>query len=123
MNHFVPRKWVYVAGPMSIGDTVLHVRKAILTANKIILAGLHPHVPHLTQLWHMITPKTWEEWLDMDEQTLSRCDALYRLPGESIGADREIRFAEARGIPVFYLLRELYETLLDDLPKNWKELI
>jgi hypothetical protein len=44
----------------------------------------------------------YETWLEMCFVQLSRCDALFRMAGESAGADREVAFAKERGIPVFY---------------------
>jgi len=39
---------------------------------------------------------------------LQLCDAVLRLPGESKGADNDVRIARERGIPVF--------TRLEDIP-------
>jgi hypothetical protein len=33
---------------------------------------------------------------------LQHCDAVLRLPGESKGADNDVRIAQARGIQVFF---------------------
>ncbi|MDX2139024.1 MAG: DUF4406 domain-containing protein [Chloroflexota bacterium] len=33
---------------------------------------------------------------------IERCDAILRLPGDSKGADNDVRLAHARGIPVYY---------------------
>ena len=35
------------------------------------------------------------------------CDAVLRLPGESKGADNDVRIARQRGIPVFHDLNEI----------------
>jgi hypothetical protein len=43
-------------------------------------------------------PDYWYEW---DLHALLKCDALLRMPGISVGADREVEFARAHGIPVF----------------------
>jgi hypothetical protein len=32
---------------------------------------------------------------------LERCDAVLRVPGESKGADEDVRLAERRGLPVY----------------------
>ncbi|MBC8074704.1 MAG: DUF4406 domain-containing protein [Chloroflexales bacterium] len=39
---------------------------------------------------------------------IERCDAILRLPGESKGADNDVRLAHERGIPVY--------TALEDIP-------
>jgi hypothetical protein len=38
---------------------------------------------------------------------LQICDAVLRLAGSSKGADNDVRLAEARGIPVYYELRDV----------------
>lgn len=35
------------------------------------------------------------------ERLLQHCDAVLRLPGDSSGADQDVRIAEARGLPVY----------------------
>ena len=38
---------------------------------------------------------------------IERCDAVLRLPGESAGADNDVRLAQARGIPVYSSVQEV----------------
>ena len=38
---------------------------------------------------------------------LARCDAVLRLPGESKGADEDVRLATERGLPVYYQLEDV----------------
>lgn len=38
---------------------------------------------------------------------IERCDAILRLPGESKGADNDVRLAHERGIPVYYTIDEI----------------
>jgi hypothetical protein len=38
---------------------------------------------------------------------LQRCDAVLRIPGESKGADQDVRIAEERGLLVFHQLDEI----------------
>ena len=38
---------------------------------------------------------------------IERCDAVLRLPGESSGADNDVRLARARGIPVYASVEEV----------------
>ncbi|MET0350964.1 MAG: DUF4406 domain-containing protein [Rhizobacter sp.] len=38
---------------------------------------------------------------------LARCDAVLRLPGESKGADADVRLARERGLPVYATLDEV----------------
>jgi hypothetical protein len=46
-------------------------------------------------------------WLDMDKEIIRRCDAVFRLPGESSGADEETAHAHSLNIPVFYDIDQL----------------
>ena len=41
------------------------------------------------------------------QRLLEHCDAVLRLPGESNGADNDVRLAEQRGLPVYYRLEDI----------------
>jgi hypothetical protein len=100
--------YVYVAGPLSKPNPADNTRKAVLVADELLRAGYTPYVPHLTMFWECIVgPRTWEDWLDFDENWLRRCDVLLRLPGESPGAHREVMFACNHDIPIVYSIDEL----------------
>ena len=92
---------VYIAGPYTKGDVVVNVRNAVLAADRIFDAGHLPYVPHLTHLWHTVSPHPWEDWMRLDMEWIRACDALVRMPGESTGADLEVEQARNLGIPVF----------------------
>jgi hypothetical protein len=93
---------VYIAGPYTNPDPVLNVREAVRYADLFRAWSIIPIVPHLTHLWHMVSPKPYEEWLEYDLEVMRRCDAVYRFGGPSQGADGEVAEAVALGIPVFY---------------------
>ena len=38
---------------------------------------------------------------------LTRCDAVLRIPGESKGADEDVRIARERGLPIFHAVEEI----------------
>lgn len=38
---------------------------------------------------------------------IALCDAILRLPGDSKGADNDVRLAHERGIPVYYQLEDV----------------
>ncbi len=38
---------------------------------------------------------------------IERCDAILRLPGDSKGADNDVRLAKERGIPVYFQVDEI----------------
>ncbi|MFF7334807.1 DUF4406 domain-containing protein [Streptomyces sp. NPDC090306] len=41
------------------------------------------------------------------DRLLAHCDAVLRLPGESVGADQDVATARRRGLPVFHDVAEL----------------
>lgn len=91
---------VYVAGPYTKGDVATNVRNAIIAGNNLRALGYTPFVPHLTHFWHMQVPHEIEYWYAYDLEWLEMCDAVFRLPGESAGADKEVERAKELGIPV-----------------------
>jgi hypothetical protein len=95
-------KMVYVAGPYTKPDPCVNTRTAIMAGDRLLSAGLVPFVPHLTHLWHTVTPRPYQDWLDYDMHWLKVCDAVLRLPGESSGADKEVAEAGRLGLPVFH---------------------
>lgn len=95
------RPRVYIAGPYTQGDVAQNVRAAVMAADRIASLGGVPFCPHLTHLWHIISPHAYEFWLRQDLAWLAACDALVRLPGPSAGADGEVAAARWRGLPVF----------------------
>lgn len=92
---------VYVAGPITLGDLTMNVRKGMVIGDWLLNNGFSPFIPHLTHFWHLLFPHEIDRWYAYDKQWLGRCDCLIRLPGESKGADAEVEFAKDRGIKVF----------------------
>ncbi len=100
---FPDRPLVYVAGPYVHPDPVENTHNAIQVAERLHQTGLVTCVvPHLTLLWNMVAPHEADYWYTLDLASLARCDALFRIPGYSVGAENEIRFAHGGGVPVFY---------------------
>ena len=106
-------KYVYIAGPYTVGDVALNVRNAILAAEELRWRGYVPSVPHLTHLWHLVCPHEVQFWYDYDLEWLKKCDCLLRLPGESKGADREEAWAERWGMPVYHSMEEIPHVVQD----------
>lgn len=100
-------KRVYIAGPYSGGDIAMNVRQAVEAADMVLDLGHAPHVPHLYHLWHLISPHPKEEWLKLDRQWLMMCDVVWRLPGESAGADMEVELSKYAGLPTVYSIEAL----------------
>lgn len=104
---FSTDKLIYIAAPYTFIDPVQNTNLACKIADELIVNGFVPYVPHLTLLWHLITPRTVQFWYDYDIHLLKRCDAVLRIPGESVGADKEVELAKQWRIPVFYSIEDL----------------
>ena len=102
------KKLVYIASPYTKGDVAVNVRKAIDAADNLAKHGFLPFMPLMSHFWHMIYPHEYHFWTEMDLQWVERCDCVLRLPGESAGADHEVKFAMALKLPVFHSLATLY---------------
>lgn len=102
---------VYIAGPLTTsGRLTKHIHDAVKVADELWVFGFVPFVPHLvSSSWDVISPKSYEDWMEYDMAWLAQCDCLLRLPGESLGADREVEFARERGIPVFHSIEDVVE--------------
>lgn len=108
---------VYLAGPITVPEPMENTHIALREADVLLIdAVVLPFVPHLTCLWQMISPHSYEDWLAYDFDVIQHCDALYRLPGESRGADREVVFANNLGLPVFVDRDDLYTWARSDFP-------
>ena len=104
---FSTNKLVYIAGPYTHPDPVRNTHRACMIADELIYDGFIPYIPHLTLLWHLVSPRNAQFWYDYDFHILKRCDAVLRIPGESTGADKEVELAKEWGIPVYYSRKDL----------------
>lgn len=95
-------RFIYVAGPYTKGDVAVNVKNAIVAGNNLRSLGFTPFIPHLTHFWHLIQEHEIDYWYRYDMEWLEKCDALFRLPGESNGADAEEARALELGLPVFH---------------------
>lgn len=91
---------VYVAGPIT-GDPFGCVRQAVAVFGALRRLGCVPILPQLSVLAEMVEPRPYDEWISYGLDTVERCDAVLRLPGQSPGADAETAHAAAFGVPVF----------------------
>lgn len=92
------KPWVYIAGPYTQGDPVQNTRAAIRVADSIVDYGVVPIVPHLTMTWDLTHPRPPLFWYEYTLDLLKRCDAIFRLPGPSTGADYEVKYSQENGI-------------------------
>ena len=105
------RPRVYLAGPYSRGGPKENVKDAMLWAQTLIRKGYAPLCPHLTYFIDKVYPWPWETWLEVDEAWVRVAEAVFRMPGESPGSDRECELARSLGIPLCYSMGELTAAL------------
>ena len=99
--------FIYVAGPYTKGDVAVNVKNAIIAGNNLRSLGHTPLIPHLTHFWHLVQEHGIDYGYRYDMEWLEKCDALFRLPGESTGADAEEARARELGMPVYHTYGEV----------------
>lgn len=106
---------VYVSGPMTTGDNFpVNIRRGIEVAVLLMDRGYVVICPHEKALgMEMLAPRSYEDWMRYDFLCVQASDCVFRMsdgfgnPLPSKGADREVEFARAHGIPVYYSLDTL----------------
>src|ERR1700751_4251746 len=91
---------IYIAAPYSSAPAA-NTDAAIAIGELLHNLGFVPYVPHMSFLWDQRYPHSYAEWLAYDLHWLRVCEAVFRMPVESVGADGEVAEAERLGIPVF----------------------
>jgi uncharacterized protein DUF4406 len=100
---------VYVAGPYTANPERC-TAEAIKVGDLLLDLGYAPFVPHLSYYWDVQhTKRHYEEWMRLDLAWVARADVIFRMPGDSPGADRELALAKELGIPIVYSIDELTE--------------
>lgn len=100
------RSRIYVAGPYS-SDPEGNTYMALVEGQRLLERGYAPMVPHLSHFWNEVIENPYSDWLDLDLAWVAVADAVYRIPGDSPGADREVELADKLGIPVYETLADL----------------
>lgn len=106
---------IYIAGPIGNGHSAgpkqmyHNVLEGIKTYEALIHKGYTPICPHLSYFaWLLFKGEVdWKTWLEMDLDYVDNCIGVFRMPGDSKGADLEVRHAKKIGKPVYYNLEEL----------------
>src|ERR1051326_8071478 len=104
---------VYVAGPISKGDVFENGVAGVRWGRRMLQDGLAPYVPHLDAYMTLSAggapPEAnsgdytlWNSLLEWDLEYVASSDAVFRIDGESRGADLECKVARELGIPVFH---------------------
>jgi hypothetical protein len=98
---------VFISAAYTKGDVAANVRRAMDIWEELHSLGHIGFLPHLMHFLNLVHPHSYQEWMDYDSSWLEACDCLLRVPGESAGADLEVKIACELGIPVFYSIAEL----------------
>ncbi len=100
---------IYLASPITLPDPFSNALNAIAVADELMMYGFAPYVPQLSYFQEKYGRfdtsgygEDYERFMQLDFEWLSQCDALFRIEGYSLGADREVEFALLNHIPVCY---------------------
>ena len=100
---------VYIASPYTLGDKLSNVAVQQTAFDRLADAGLCPVAPLLLHYQHCFSNRKERDWIAFGLEYLRRSDCVVRLPGESRGAEGEIKEAGRIGIPVYYSLEQVIE--------------
>lgn len=106
---------IYISGPITIGNQEANVTQAMQAHHELMDLGYYPFCPHLGYYLDRMQERPWKEWIEHDLQWIEHCDALLRLPGDSVGAEIEARFAKHLEKMVFDDLTELQQWAMTQL--------
>jgi hypothetical protein len=113
-DSLIMRRRVYIACPISNGDTLrgvetreANLKRSVEAFDAIWKLGLAPLNPAFS-VFH----PNWEEvpyaiWTEIDKPWVLGSEAVYRVSGDSKGADEEVQLAYEADIPVFTTLESL----------------
>jgi hypothetical protein len=105
---------IYISCPYSaptVEEREANVRNAIDAGIELMCKGFSPIIPVLMHYFDLRAIEkgiefTWEDYIRIDLELLSKCDALLFL-GHSKGADIELEYAQKLGMPVYYSVEEI----------------
>lgn len=122
------RPMIYIAGPYS-GDSQEEIDQNVAVASawsqvfwKLGAAVICPHLntqgfekPGVMEPGSLEWREDFEMFLTGDFEFISRCDAVFFIPGweRSKGAVAEFAFAKYQGIPCFFDVEEMH-TFIDE---------
>lgn len=106
------KPWIYIASPYTQGDQALNVRIQMRTWDALLSLGAVPIAPLWSHFQHLHAPRPYQDWIDYDNEIITRCDACLRMTATdetvgytqhaSAGADAEARLFKSLGKPVFF---------------------
>lgn len=98
---------VYIASPYTNGDVAVNVKRQLDCVDELMTLGFAPYAPLYSHFQHLVHPRPYSDWVEIDFEWVDACDCLLRLPGESVGADNEVVLALGLSKPVFYSIDAL----------------
>jgi hypothetical protein len=98
---------VYIASPYTKGDVAVNVKRQLDCVDELLDLGYLPYAPLYSHFQHLAHPRPYTDWIEIDFAWIEVCDCILRLPGESTGADNEVKLAGELFIPVFYSIDAL----------------
>lgn len=95
------RPRIYISGPISKGNWPDNYWNFCSTFDRLVELGFAPFNPGGSMMHpgHHLIPH--ETWIEIDLPWVAVADAVFRITGESDGADRECELARELGIPIF----------------------
>lgn len=100
---------VYIASPYTLGDVAVNVKAQLDCVDELMNLGFAPFAPLYSHFQHMAHPRPYQDWIKIDLVWVEACDCVLRLPGESSGADGEVKLAKQMNKPVFYSIEQIQE--------------
>ena len=120
---------IYIAGPLFNGDFTdipkaeQNVERGINIAQQLMQKGWSPYLPHYSldlhkwQIKYHHPPFSWERWLDLDQDFIEVCQALFFF-GHSKGADRELEWALNHDMKVYTGIEQVPNIVKGELLTN-----
>jgi hypothetical protein len=90
----------------------------ILAGEAIRQKGHVPFIPLMNVVWELALDVSEEAMMEWDLHWLRKCDAIIRLPGESVGADYEIEKAKEWGLTIYDRLEDVPSCLSESFGIN-----
>lgn len=111
-SDYTPRPVVYISGPISgSGNLYENINRGVVYWDQMIEDGLAPICPHMNDFGYIMQGRKpdWSTALACDLPLVSRSDALFRIAGDSEGADLEEWYAHRNNVPVFHDYEKLLQ--------------
>lgn len=100
-------KTIYIAAPYKTGDVEQNLKNALQTASMLIDEGYLVYCPQFINQVESFSPKPYSVITALNASFIKHCDAVLRLPGESVTADSNVDLAKTLNIPVYLGFAEL----------------